>query len=112
MPTLPIDLAIGATLFLVTFVIWLTTRALGAGDVKLIGVTGAIVGAQDAFLFAVLLMVFSLVFVASMYLLRRIQFLPIAFSNRLIEMTRQRRVPYGVPIALAAGMIIAKRLFQ
>jgi Flp pilus assembly protein protease CpaA len=104
------DAAIGAALLVVTFTLWLTTRAIGAGDVKLIAITGVIVGAKDALFFAALLLFFSVIYVALVAILRKLQWMPIVFSNRLVEIVQANRVPYGVPIGLAAVTIVVKTM--
>jgi hypothetical protein len=37
-------------------------------------------------------------------------FLPIAIGARLIEIVEKKKIPYGVPIALAAMFIVIARL--
>ena len=104
------DLALAAALFLVTFIFWLL-RLMGAGDVKLISATALVVGFNDAIQFAVLLVIFSLIFLWILRGARMGQIPPIGPLFRLIEISGQKRIPHGVPVAFAAVAIFTSRLF-
>jgi prepilin peptidase CpaA len=99
----------GALFFAITFPFWLA-RLTGAGDVKLIAVTGFIVGFDDIFKLAVLMLGFSLLLLIALWYAQYILFIPAALNRRLTEILQDGRVPYGVPISLAAVSILSMRL--
>jgi prepilin peptidase CpaA len=105
------DLLIAAILFAFAFGFWVF-RMIGAGDVKLLGACGLVVGFADAATFAVLILGFSIVFIAILRILTKVLLLPVAVGARVIEIAETKKIPYGVPIALAAICIIGSRLAE
>jgi prepilin peptidase CpaA len=103
------DLLIAAILFALAFGFW-AFHMVGAGDAKLLGACGLVVGFDDAVTFAVLILGFSIAFIAILRLLANVLLLPVAVDARLIEIAETKKIPYGVPIALAAICIIGPRI--
>ena len=108
-PTFWSDLATAGLLFGLTFPFWLG-RLLGAGDVKLLTVTGFIVGFDGAFELSVLMLGFSLLLIFAISYGRYLLFLPTTFNRRLGEILVDGKVPYGVPIAFATISMLGGRL--
>jgi prepilin peptidase CpaA len=99
----------GALFFGITFPFWLA-RLTGAGDVKLIAVTGFVIGFDDIFTLAVLMLAFSVLMLIALRYAQYVLFIPAALNKRLTEILQDGRVPYGVPISLAAVFILSMRL--
>ena len=99
-------LFLAAVLFALSFAFWVF-RTLGAGDVKLFGLTGLLIPPEQAVSFALLL----LAFVAAMLLLLRkaeaLRSIPWIAGRRAMELASTGRIPYGVPIALAGIVTVA-----
>jgi prepilin peptidase CpaA len=113
LPALASSILVGLALFAITLPFWLISgKVVGAGDVKLLAVTGVVAGLSQVFLFAVYLIMYSLVLIVLTFYLRNILLLPLGLSERLTHFASQNRVPYGVPIALSAiTMIISGALY-
>lgn len=95
-------------LFAVLLPFWLM-RKVGAGDVKLMAAAPLVAGAEGMLVFALLLLVFTLVTVA---IVRNPLLLPSPLFRQYIEhLERKRVVPYGVPIAAALTGVTLQRLF-
>src|SRR5262249_18481433 len=107
----PQDVLVAALVFALAFGFWLL-RLIGAGDAKLLGACVLAVGFADAFEFTALLLGFSVLFLVFLLLASKALQLPITVSARLIEIAGRRRVPYGVPISLAAMTIMGVRLID
>lgn len=103
------DLLIAALLFGLTFPFWLA-RHMGAGDVKLLTVTGFVVGMDEAFPLAALMLAISIVMLVAMSYGRYLFILPAAFNRRFTEILQHGKVPYGVPISLATISLLSLRL--
>lgn len=100
----------GALFFLIAFPFWLL-RMTGAGDVKLLGATGFVIGFDDALELAVLMLASSLLFLAVISIVRRyILLVPVALSRSFSEILQRGKVPYGVPISLAAVTLLCLRI--
>jgi prepilin peptidase CpaA len=99
----------GTLLFGVAFPFWLA-RQTGAGDVKLLAVTGFVIGMDHVLLLAVLILVFFILMLLAMSYARHVAFIPAAVRKRLADIRRRGRVPYGVPISLAAISVLSIRL--
>lgn len=99
---------IGGVFFAVTFPLWLL-GTIGAGDVKLIAVSGVAVGPSDVFVFSTLILIFSLLTLVVISYARHIALLPVVLSRRLTTFLSEGRIPYGLPIALAAITVIGLR---
>jgi prepilin peptidase CpaA len=99
----------GVLFFGITFPFWLA-HMTGAGDVKLIAVTGFVIGFDDIFSLAVLTLLFSLLMLIALSYARYVLFIPAALNRRLAEILQAGRVPYGVPISLAAVTMLSTRL--
>ena len=106
---LPGDLLVGGIVFALAFAFW-AFRLIGAGDAKLLGACALTIGYDDAFLFSLLLLAMSAIFIVAVRTLSTIPQLPLVVSARLIEIAGTRRIPYGVPIALATLTITGLRL--
>lgn len=102
-------IGLGALLFAVAFVFWLFGKA-GAGDAKLLGVTGLLIPPEGALLFAILILVFTLGFHLLCSHAETIRFLPLTAGRRMMELLSARRLPYGVPIAFAAIALVVPRI--
>lgn len=97
---LPGDLMAGILLFLVGFGMWMA-GGMGAGDVKLMFVIGLFTGYFALPIFAFLLFVTSVIF----YLLILIcgkSGRTSGLIGRLAQMKRDGKVPYAVPLTIAA----------
>ncbi|MBJ3763661.1 prepilin peptidase [Maribius pontilimi] len=107
-PTLWQDLMAGGLLFVIGFMMWML-GVLGAGDSKLMLPLGLHLGYMGLAPFVVFLMVFSILF----YLIITVS----AFAGAergafgwLAELKRSGRVPYGLPLAVAAVPVMALRM--
>ena len=107
---LPLRAALAAFLFAVPFVFWLF-KTIGAGDVKLMGTVGFIAGLDNALLFVVGVFVVSLLMLLLLKISVQLTLVPSAMLQRFMAFLDQRRVPYGVPIAVAAIAVIGKTVF-
>jgi len=107
---LPRDLLVAGALFALAFGFWFF-GLIGAGDAKLLGACALAVGFDDAFTFTLLLLAFSIAFIAFLRVVTKVLLLPIAVGARLIEIVEKKKIPYGVPIALAAMCIVITRLW-
>ncbi|MBC7132082.1 MAG: prepilin peptidase [Roseovarius sp.] len=103
------DLAAGLLLFALGFVFW-WLRMMGAGDAKLYLPLGVLVGWSGLAVFALLLLPVSLLVLVVIRTGGR--WLPRGrVTERLEILSQTRRIPYGVPMALAAmGAIVARWL--
>jgi len=93
------EAAVAAGLFLVLFVFWMFGK-LGAGDVKLLVIVPLIVGIDGSMTFAVGLLVFTSI----IYMLTKFPILVPQrwFKTYLLGLGKTGRIPFGVPISLAA----------
>ena len=107
---LPYRAALAAFLFSVPFVFWLF-KTIGAGDVKLMGSVGFIVGLDNVLLFVVGVLLVSLVMLLLLRISVQFTLVSSALLQQIMAFLDQRRVPYGVPIAVAAIAVIGKILF-
>lgn len=103
------DLITAGLLFALTFVFWLA-RALGAGDVKLLTVSGFIIGSGNILEFAVYILAFSFLLLVAAAFSGFLLFLPTVVNQQLVAIIQKGKVPYGVPISLAAIAILSFRL--
>jgi prepilin peptidase CpaA len=97
--SLLVPAAIAAVLFAVLFVFWLLGK-VGAGDVKLLGIVPLIVGVEGSltFMAGLLLLTFVTYFIMKFPIL-----VPQAwFRSYLTGLGKTGRVPFGVPISVAA----------
>lgn len=109
-PALIDDLIAGAVLFGLTFVFWLLGK-IGAGDVKLYLPVGLFVGLNGLLPYAVFLAVTSIAILVVIKAGGRIAKGQTLIGQRLIELRKSGRVPYGVPMGLSAiGVMIGERL--
>ncbi|NRG18510.1 prepilin peptidase [Rhizobiales bacterium] len=102
-------LGMGAIFFLMSFPLWLAGK-LGAGDVKFLAVGGLICGFQSALIFALALLGCALLFAALYYWLPFVSVSLVSLGpmgTRLSELIEMRKVPYGVPIAVASAVALA-----
>lgn len=104
---LPQRMAISAFLFAVPFVFWIF-RTVGAGDVKLMGSVGFVVGFENAFLFVIGVLLVSLIMLMILRISSNLTFLPSAVLKRFATFLDKGHVPYGVPIAISAIIVIIK----
>lgn len=103
--TLVGDLIAGAVLFLIAFILWLF-RMMGAGDAKLYAALGMFIGFDHLSLYAVLLLLVSVVFVVLIQVSRFFN-----TSGRLAEIRTSGKAPYSVPMCFAAIPTILLRAF-
>ena len=101
------DVAAGALLFLISLVFW-AMRAMGAGDVKLYGVLGLLIGLRLLPLFVVLLLAASFVFLGLVSIAGRSRSEGWIIS-RLRETKASGKAPYGVIMCAAAIPVIVLR---
>ena len=99
------DLAAGAILFALGFVFWLL-RLMGAGDAKLYLPLGLLIGWDGLMAFAILLLPVSILVLGALALARRTAAPEGRIGQRLAEMSARRAVPYGVPMALSAIIVM------
>lgn len=99
------DLAAGLILFGLGIVFWLL-RMMGAGDAKLYLPLGVLIGWQGLLPFALLLLPVSVGVLGLMALGRRM--LPPAsrLRQRLQAIAARRAIPYGVPMVIAAIIVL------
>lgn len=98
------SVVLSVALFVVLFVFWLLKK-VGAGDVKLLGVVPLVVGFQHSLVFAIMLMVCTLLMVLAM---KQPMLLPDRlFREYVASLARFDRVPFGVPISAAAIITLA-----
>ena len=103
-----LDLSVGFVLFIIGFVAWLA-KGIGAGDAKLFFVAGIFSGYQYAVYFAMFLFISGLIFVFLMLVVTRINYIPIVLFGRLIEISKTKKVPYGVVLAASTiGALIVR----
>ena len=107
---LPYRTALAAFLFAVPFIFWLF-KTIGAGDVKLMGSVGFIVGLNNVLLFVIGVLLVSLAMLFALRISVQLILVPSALLQRFMAILDQRRVPYGVPISVAAIAVIGKILF-
>lgn len=103
------DLAAGALLFGLGFVMWLL-RLMGAGDAKLYLPLGILIGWDGLAPFVIFLLLASLLFLALLWWARRFSAGGWGATRRLKEIAAGRAVPYAVPMALAAVLAVLPRL--
>lgn len=97
---LPGDLMAGILLFIIGLGMWLA-RGMGAGDVKLMFVIGLFTGYFALPVFGILLLVVSILLYLFIWLCDRLNFTS-GIGGRLARMKREGKVPYAVPLTLAA----------
>lgn len=94
-----ISAAIAAALFAILFVFWLLGK-VGAGDVKLLGIVPLIVGVEGSLTFMAGLLVLTFV---TYFVMKFPVLVPQAwFRTYLTGLGKTGRVPFGVPISVAA----------
>lgn len=108
-PTWSDDLAGGALLFGLGFLMWLM-RILGAGDAKLMLPVGAFLGLQALGPFAFLLIIFSFVMYAAI-LLSHVFKASGGFFGWLATMRTEGKVPYAVPLAMSAVPVLVLKAY-
>jgi prepilin peptidase CpaA len=92
-------LGAAALVFVVLFVLWMLKK-VGAGDVKLLAIMPLLVGINGSVTFVLALLVVTLLIYAAM---KFPMLLPQQLYKAQLEaMRRDRRIPFGVPIAFAA----------
>jgi len=93
------EAGVAGGLFLVLIIFWLIGK-LGAGDVKLLVIVPLIVGIDGSMTFAIGLLVFTSI----IYVLTRFPILVPQrwFKTYLVGLGKTGRIPFGVPISLAA----------
>jgi prepilin peptidase CpaA len=92
-------LAVSAVVFILLVVFWML-RKVGAGDVKLFAIMPLLVGLNSSITFVLTLLVLTLLIAAAM---RFPMLLPERLYRVQLEaMRRDGKIPFGVPIALAA----------
>lgn len=104
------DVAAGLVLFLPSFMMWLF-RLMGAGDAKLYFGLGLFIGFNGLGVFAVLLLIFTLLVLAALYFVK--------FSSRTTgpigrfkQMKSSGHVPYAMIMCSAAVPAIALRIAE
>lgn len=102
------DLLIGAVLFGLGFVMWML-RSLGAGDAKLMLPLGMHLGLAGATFFAVALLMISVLFFLAIQIAGRTNSRS-ALGQWLATMKSSGKVPYGVPLAIAAVPVLVAKL--
>jgi prepilin peptidase CpaA len=106
--SLTIGAIAGAILFAALFPFWLL-RKVGAGDVKLMGAALFVTGGDHLFVFALILLAFSLLTVA---VARNPLLLPQPFFRKYIQTIEGRHVvPFGVPIAASLAVVLLLQFF-
>jgi prepilin peptidase CpaA len=98
-----VSVAIAVVLFAVLFVFWLLGK-VGAGDVKLLAIVPLIVGVEGSLTFMAGLLVLTF----ATYLVMKFPILvPQAwFRTYLVGLGKTGRVPFGVPISVAAVLAL------
>lgn len=102
------DLLAGALMFVLGFTMWLA-GAMGAGDVKLYFPLGMLVGWALLPIYVVFLLLASVLMLLAVWLGRRFPRDHGKVYARLTEIARAGKVPYGVPMALAAMLTLLPR---
>ena len=102
------DLAAGLLLFVLSFGFWMAGM-MGGGDAKLALPLGFLVGWDGLAAYAVLLLVFSAVFLLALRLGNRWLGGRGLVGRRLSVILGSRKVPYAVPMGLSAWIVIALR---
>jgi len=97
--SLLLSAAIAAVLFAVLFVFWLLGK-VGAGDVKLLAIVPLIVGVEGSLTFMAGLLV--LVFITYVFMKFPVLVPQAWFRTYLTGLGKTGRVPFGVPISIAA----------
>lgn len=97
------DAATGGVLFAILFVFWLLGK-VGAGDVKLLTIVPLIVGIEGSLTFMAGLLALTLV----TYALTKFPILVPErwFRTYLVGLGKTGRVPFGVPISVAAALAL------
>lgn len=108
---LGVSLLVGVILFAITFPFWLL-GAVGAGDVKLLAASGIAVGLADVVAFAALILLYSVLLLVGISYGRQLFLFPVAITRRFQAFLDDGRIPYGVPIALAAITTIGPRVIE
>lgn len=103
------DLLTALLLFAVTFPFWLA-RVFGAGDVKLLAVTGFVAGADKAIPLVALILFFCVLLLVMLFCAKHVGLLPWALGRRVGEILEDRKIPYGVPISFAAIVVLSMQL--
>jgi prepilin peptidase CpaA len=94
-----ISAAMAAVLFVLLFVFWMLGK-VGAGDVKLLAIVPLIVGVEGSLTFMAALLALTF---ATYGIMKFPQLVPAAwFRTYLIGLGKTGRVPFGVPISVAA----------
>lgn len=97
---LPGDLMAGILLFIIGLGLWLA-RGMGAGDVKLMFVIGLFTGYFALPVFGILLLLTSILLYILITICARFEFAT-GVGGRLARMKQDGKVPYAVPLTLAA----------
>ena len=105
---IPADLLAGTLLFALGFVMWLA-GAMGAGDVKLYFPLGVLVGWALLPIYVVFLLLASVLMLGAVWWGRRFPKERGRVRARLTEIALAGKVPYGVPMALAAILTVLPR---
>ena len=109
-PPIVFNVAYGLAVFIFFLVFW-KLRWVGGGDVKFVSAISLFMGLDNVLLFVILLSLIALAFVL---VLKTLQILsPLFWDNRLPEFVRrmllkadQKAIPYGLPAAIAALIVI------
>jgi prepilin peptidase CpaA len=97
--------AIMAVVFFIFMLVFWLMRKVGAGDVKLLSVTIFLIGFQFSMVFALLLLVCTILTYAIM---KQPMLLPERmFREYVASLARFDKVPFGVPISTAAVLTLA-----
>ena len=97
---LPGDLMAGVLLFCIGLVMWLA-RGMGAGDVKLMFVIGLFTGYFALPVFGILLVLVSVIMYLVIWICAKAD-AKSGVTGRLAKMKHEGKVPYAVPLAIAA----------
>ena len=102
------DLGAGVILFLIALVMW-RAKMMGGGDVKLYFALGLLMGFANIGLFAMALLLATLLFLAALFLASRRQGGGIIL-HRLRQIRDSGRAPYAVPLCMAAIPVVLLRV--
>ena len=109
-PPIVFNVAYGFAVFIFFLVFW-KLRWVGGGDVKFVSAISLFMGLENVALFAILLSVFALVLVVALKTLQILS--PLFWDDRLPEFVRrmvlkadQRAIPYGLPAAISALIVM------
>ena len=103
-----LDMTIGCVFFIIGFVAWLA-KGIGAGDAKLFFIAGIYSGYEYAGYFAIFLFISGLIFILIKFILRRFEYVPVVLFGRLVEISKTKKLPYGVPLAASTiGALILR----